>query len=78
MSVRSAVMQQFTQVAKEQSKPLAPLSDNDGFGQARQCALWLRARLEDELGIDPFSTAEDLQFPVTLGNFVEFYENAAK
>ena len=81
MSVRSAVMQQFTQVAKEQSKPLAPLSDdlvllNSGLDSL--CFAIIVARLEDELGIDPFSTAEDLQFPVTLGNFVEFYENAAK
>ena len=25
--------------------------DNDGFDQARQCALWLRSLLEDELGL---------------------------
>jgi hypothetical protein len=32
------------------------------------------------LGIDPFSAAaaEDAPFPVTLGDFVSFYENAAK
>ena len=35
------------------------------------------ARLEDVLGIDPFSTAEDIGFPVTVGEFIQFYENAA-
>jgi hypothetical protein len=36
------------------------------------------ARLEDVLGSDPFSAAEDVGFPVTLGEFIQFYENAAK
>ena len=30
------------------------------------------------MGIDPFSTAEDNDFPVTLGDFIRFYENAAR
>ena len=28
--------------------------DNDGFDQARQCALWLRSLLEDELGLTSY------------------------
>jgi len=35
-------------------------------------------RLEDVLGIDPFTTAQEAGFPVTLGEFISFYENAAK
>ena len=38
----------------------------------------LVARLEDRLGVDPFSASEDVSFPVTLGDFVRVYENAAK
>jgi hypothetical protein len=38
----------------------------------------LVARLEDKLGVDPFSTAEDSSFPVTLGEFVRVYENATR
>jgi hypothetical protein len=34
----------------------------------------LVARLEDRLGIDPFTAAEDAVFPVTLGDFVKVYE----
>jgi hypothetical protein len=38
----------------------------------------LVARLEDRLGVDPFTAAEDVYFPVTFGDFVKFYEDAAK
>ena len=38
----------------------------------------LVARLEDTLGIDPFTAAEDAYFPVTLGEFVKVYENGAR
>ena len=31
-----------------------------------------------ELGLDPFATSEDVDFPVTLGDFVSVYENAAR
>lgn len=78
-SVRSQVIAQFRQVAHEHGKHLAPLTDDlpllesglDSFAFAV-----LVARLEDVLGIDPFSAAaaEDRQFPVTVGDFCQFYE----
>ena len=42
------------------------------------CFAIVVARLEDSLGYDPFSVTEDVQFPVTLGDFIKFYEDAAK
>jgi acyl carrier protein len=42
------------------------------------CFAIVVARLEDALGFDPFGAAEDARFPVTLGDFVAFYEDAAK
>lgn len=72
---------QFQQVAKEQGKRLAPLADDLALAESgldSLCFAIIVARLEDQLGIDPFSTAEDAGFPVTLGEFVRFYENAAK
>ena len=42
------------------------------------CFAIIVARLEDQLGVDPFSAAEDVEFPVTVGDFVKFYEDAAK
>jgi acyl carrier protein len=32
------------------------------------------ARLEDALGIDPFSASNDGQYPVTFGDFIQLYE----
>jgi hypothetical protein len=80
MSVRSEVINQFRQVADEQDKPLVPLVDDLPLlesGLDSLCFAIIVARLEDTLGIDPFSTAEDAFFPVTLGDFVKSYENAA-
>jgi len=81
MSVRSTIAAQFEQVATEQKKTLAPLSDDLVLlesGLDSLCFAVIVARLEDALGVDPFSAAEDAEFPVTLGDFVRFYEDAAK
>ena len=80
-SVRSTIAAQFEQVAKEQKKILAPLSDDLVLlesGLDSLCFAIIVARLEDALGVDPFSAAEDAEFPVTVSDFVRFYENAAK
>jgi hypothetical protein len=34
------------------------------------------ARLEEELGFDPFA-AIDVRFPVTVGEFIQCYESAS-
>jgi acyl carrier protein len=81
MAVRSTIIAQFERVAREQAKKLAPLSDNLVLldsGLDSLCFAIIVARLEDALAFDPFSTAEDADFPVTLGDFIKFYENAAK
>jgi len=79
MDVRSEVTAQFKQVAKEQDKRLAPLTDNLSLldsGLDSLCFAIVVARLENSLGVDPFSEDEDARFPVTFGDFVRFYENA--
>jgi len=79
VSVRSKVISQFEQVAKEQTKELAPLSDDlvlVDSGLDSLCLAIIVARLEDALGVDPFSAKDD-DFPVTLGDFIKFYEDAA-
>jgi acyl carrier protein len=81
MLVRSTIIAQFEQVAKEQGKNLAPLHDDLVLLEAgldSLCFAVIVARLEDELGFDPFSASEDLDFPVTLGDFIRFYEVAAR
>lgn len=80
MSVKLTITSQMQQIAEEQGKKLAPLSDElvlldsglDSLGFAV-----LVARLEDSLGVDPFTASEDVYFPVTLGDFVKAYENGA-
>jgi acyl carrier protein len=79
MSVRTEVVAQFTQVAEEQNKVLAPLADdlpllNSGLDSL--CFAVIVARLEDALGVDPFSADSDAPFPMTLGDFIRSYENA--
>lgn len=34
------------------------------------------ARLEEDLGFDPFSLSDDARYPVTFGDFVQFYSDA--
>jgi acyl carrier protein len=80
MSIRSEITTQFTQVAEEQNKRLAPLTDELPLlqtGLDSLCFAVVVARLEDALGIDPFSASDDAPFPVTFGDFIKSYENAA-
>ena len=81
MDIRSEVIAQFTQVAREQDKRLAALTDDLPLldsGLDSLCFAILVTRMETAVGFDPFSTDEDLRVPVTFGDFVRLYENAAK
>ena len=81
MDVRSEITAQFKQVAREQDRRLAPLTDNLELlnsGLDSLCFAIIVDRLESLLGLDPFSDAEDAPFPVTFGAFINFYEHAAK
>jgi hypothetical protein len=80
MDVKSEIIAQFSQVAEEHDKHLAPLTDNLALldsGLDSLCFAIVVARLENSLGVDPFSADEDARFPVTFGEFIRFYENAA-
>ena len=79
MTVRSEIVTQFTQVAQEQGNRLAPLTDHLELletGLDSLCFAIVVARLEGALGVDPFTSSEDVLFPVTFGEFVRLYENA--
>ncbi len=81
MSVRSEVAAQFKQVATEQQRTLAPLSDELKLLEAGLDSLsfaLIVARLEDSLGVDPFNSSATVEFPVTFGDFVSLYEKAVK
>jgi acyl carrier protein len=78
MSVRLRIISAMQQIAAEQHVILPSLEDNlllqetgfDSLGFAI-----LVARLEDDLGIDPFTMSADAGFPLTIGDFIKAYEN---
>ncbi len=81
MSVRATIAAQFQQVAREQDRTLAPLSDDLKLVQSGLDSLSFAiivARLEDSLGVDPFNADDVVEFPVTFGDFVRLYEHSAK
>jgi acyl carrier protein len=80
MTIRLTITREMQQIAQEQSKTLAPLTDDLALLESGLDSLGfaiLVARLEDALGFDPFTAADDVYYPVTLGDFVQFYEKAA-
>lgn len=78
MSVRSKIIAAMRQVAEEQKVTLPPLNDDVSLHETGFDSLAfaiLVARLEDELGVDPFTLSEDATFPLTIGDFIKAYEN---
>ena len=81
MSVKATVISEIQRIAEDETLSLPPLTDDlvlldsglDSFGIAI-----LVARLEETLGFDPFSETDDMAYPVTLGDFIRFYEHAAQ
>lgn len=81
MSIKQTVITEIEQIAEQQQKTLAPLTDDAVLldtGLDSLCFAVLVARLENNLGVDPFSADDDAAFPVTLGDFVQLYEKAAR
>jgi acyl carrier protein len=79
MSIRSTILAQVVEVARQQKKQLPPLSDNLPLlesGLDSLCIAVLVASLDDLLQIDPFSDDANFSLPVTLGEFIALYENA--
>jgi acyl carrier protein len=80
MSKRLTILSEIENVAKEQGKKLISLSDDlplENTGLDSLCWAIIVARLESNLGVDPFTASEEVYFPVTLGEFIHVYENAA-
>jgi acyl carrier protein len=81
VSIKLTITSQMQKIADEQEKKIAPLTNDLNLlesGLDSLCFAILVARLEDELGCDPFTASDDIQYPVTLGEFIRFYENAPK
>jgi acyl carrier protein len=79
MKIRDLVIATCTNVAEEHSAKLASLNDDLPLldsGLDSLCLAVIVARLEDRLGFDPFDNDDEIDFPVTLGEFIRVYENA--
>ena len=80
MSVKAAVIAQVRQIAEDNKKTLPPLTDDlillDSGLDSLAIAV-LVARLEETLGLDPFTDSDEMAYPVTLGDFITLYEHAA-
>lgn len=80
MSTRLTVLSVMEEVAAEQEKKLAPLNDDTvlaNSGLDSLCFAIIVARLEDHLGVDPFTASDEVYFPVTLSDFVALYDNVS-
>ena len=80
MSTRTIILSQIQQVAAEQKKTLAPMTDDLSLldsGLDSLCFATLVARLEDIIGVDPFTASADVKFPNTIGELIAFCEHVA-
>jgi acyl carrier protein len=81
MSIRSTVISEIQQIGMETKKNVPPLTDDlilmDSGLDSLAIAIVV-TRLEDALGLDPFTESDDISYPVTLGDFIRLYENAGQ
>jgi acyl carrier protein len=79
-SIKSAIIAEIERFAAEGDKELPPLTEDlpllDLAGLDSLALAILVARLETELGLDPFTGSDDIFYPVTLGDFIRAYEKA--
>ena len=79
MSTRTLIIDAMRRVADEQQRTLGPLDDDAlllTIGLDSLCFAILVARLEEALNVDPFGASDEIELPVTVGDFVRFYEKA--
>lgn len=81
MSVKSAVIDEIRRLAADNRTPTPDLTDDlvllDSGLDSLAVAI-LVVRLEETLGFDPFAEPTDMAYPVTLGDFIRFYEQAER
>jgi hypothetical protein len=80
-TTQRVVIAEMERIAAQYEKKLAPLSVDTvlaNCGLDSLCFAVLVVRLEEQLGVDPFSSSESVGFPATLREFVHVYENAPK
>jgi acyl carrier protein len=79
MSIRATIISQLEEVRRTSNKPLHPLTDELPLLESGLDSLGLAilvTRLEDTLGVDPFTDSDITVPPVTLGEFIQLYQLA--
>ena len=79
MTIRLTILSTIQKIAVARKRDIASLDDDVALfdsGLDSLCFAVVVAHLEDELGLDPLSSVA--RFPVTIGDFIKLYENAAK
>jgi acyl carrier protein len=81
MSIKATVISHIEQISSGSGRTLPPLTDELGLLELGLDSLGIAilvTRLEDTLGLDPFTESEITSPPVTLGEFIGIYEHAAE
>jgi len=79
VTVKSVIISEIEDIASEQGKTVGPLKDSLPLLDAGLDPLCFAiSRLEDMLGIDPYISFDEVDLPVTFGDFVKLYEDAAR
>ena len=81
MSIESVITSHIHQIAAESGRLVAPLSHELSLRDSGLDSLALAilvARLEEALGLDPFTDTDEPSYPVTVGDFIKLYENAVQ
>lgn len=81
MSIKATIIAQLEEIRSSSKKPLLPLTDDLALLESGIDSLGLAilvTRLEDTLGLDPFTESDITVPPVTLGDFIGLYEHASQ
>jgi hypothetical protein len=77
VTISEEIMLTFRRVAREQGRQLAPLQDELMLSECGLDSLGFSLvviSLEESLKVDPFDTSEEVDFPLTLRDFIALYE----
>lgn len=81
MSIRAKITEVFNEIwAEDHDVPPPALADDTVLletGMDSMAFAVLVARLDEELGFDPFTQSDDVYYPREFGEFVAFYEKFA-
>jgi acyl carrier protein len=81
MELWSMIKSEIETIAVEQGKKLVPLTNESSLvdsGLDSLCFAVLVARLDDKLGLDPFSDTDSFHHPATFGDLVHIYARAVE